>query len=282
MLSEYLDTIFDWKKEALRRFIVGLAASILWAVVTLSILNLIMLEGLGLNNEFFSWQGFLYFSMGTALVSIIITGFFNGRQFLIFWKEAELDAEKLRSEVMKNQYDNLKNQVNPHFLFNSFNTLNTLIYEDRDLAARYTKTLSEVYRYILEAGKDKWVSLKKELDFCRSYAFLHKIRLGENLSLKIDEVTNDNIKVIPCSIQMLIENVIKHNEISDEKPLEIRIRIGEDKIWVENRKQLKNMAQRGTGTGLENITNQYRILLNKDIVVENENDSFKVGLPLAS
>lgn len=277
-----LDERISWKEKPLRRLFSGLVVSFLWAILTLTILNLIMIYVFNFNTEFFTVMGFVTFSISTTIISVLITGFFNSREFLINWRKSELDAEKLRSEVAQNQYNNLKNQVNPHFLFNSFNSLSSLILENQDLAVKYTKKLSEVYRYILDSNKHDWVELEKELEFCRSFVYLHKIRFENNLNVNIENIKKPCGQIIPCSIQILIENAIKHNEISDEKPLKVNIEIGKDMVLVSNHKQLKNLKEKGTGTGLQNIDNQYKLLLERGIEIKDSKFEFSVGIPINS
>lgn len=279
-LSEYLDTQIDWKELPLRRFITGIIACFVWAVISLLIINLIFFYSFDFNNQFFSWQGFLGFSASTALISIFITGFFNARAFLIHWKEAEVNTEKLKGEIAQSRLNNLKNQVNPHFLFNSFNTLSSLIYQDQELAVKYTKGLSKVYRYILESEHKKWISLKDELDFCQSFIYLHKIRFEENLNFIYEVNSSNGFVVIPCSVQMLLENAIKHNEISDENPMRIECILKHDSLVVRNTYKPKLISESGTGKGLSNIQNQYHILSGKEIEIRNNESEFEVSIPL--
>ena len=159
-----------------------------------------------------SLYGTLYFSAG---ITIVISLFMEGRAFLNNWRKAALDAERLQKENARAQYDALKNQVNPHFLFNSLNALTQLVYEDQDKAATFIKQLSEVYRYVLDTREKELVTIDEELSFIRSYLFLQQIRFGQKLQISILVDSRDTL-LPPLALQILVENAIKHNIISED------------------------------------------------------------------
>lgn len=172
----------------------------------------------------------------------------------------------------------LKTQVNPHFLFNSLNVLGSLTYENPKLANKFVKKLSAVYRYILTTSQNPTVSLAEEIEFITSYIYLEKLRHGESLLVDIKE--NENIrnqKIIPVSVQMLIENAIKHNTATADKPLKIIIDEGEDGVTVTNNIQRRNRVSK-TRAGLRNIRKQYELHNQKIIITENEKN-YTVFLP---
>ena len=206
----------------------------------------------------------------------------TGRSFLINWRKAAVDSERLKRESVKAQYEALKNQVNPHFLFNSLNALTNLVYEDQDKAAKFIKQLSEVYRYVLDTRDKELVTLEEELRFVKSFVYLQEIRFGDNLKFELSMDANPGeLQVAPLALQLLIENAIKHNIISREQPLHIRITNSNDWIIVENNVQRKTMiTESHTGMGLENIRQRYKFLSDKPMEVIEAEGNFVVKLPL--
>lgn len=197
-------------------------------------------------------------------------------------KQSIQEKEQLQRENIQSQLEGLKSKVNPHFLFNSLNTLSYLIPEDPDKSVKFVQKMSKVYRYILEMSDEKLIPLQKELDFLNSYIFLLKERFEENLQVEIvipDSRMKDQI--IPLSLQILFENAIKHNVISSAKPLHIKVLIGENnKLIVENNLQKKKQIQDSTKFGLENIKNRYRFFSDETVDVISTATSFIVSLPL--
>ena len=203
----------------------------------------------------------------------------NAIMFFKNWKEAAVQQEKLKREQLALQYETLKSQVNPHFLFNNLNSLTSLISSNPDKAIDFVKKLSEVYRYVLDQKNNELVDLELELKFLESYVFLQKIRFETNLDVQIT-VQTGNFKVIPLSIQMLVENAIKHNEISDKNPLIIRIFSTEDGyLTVENKLQRK-VGSEGSGSGIQNIKERYQFFTDKKVMIAESGGDFVVRIPL--
>lgn len=226
------------------------------------------------------------FSMVLASLTItfLILAVYEGIYFYSQLQRSVLEKEQLERENLQSQLEGLKNQVNPHFLFNSLNTLTYIIPEDSDLAVRFVQKLSKVYRYILEIRDKKVIDLSEELEFLKSYIFLLKERFGDNLVVKIDipqeKYTN---KIVPLSLQILMENAIKHNIISSQKPLEIVLEMDDDgKLVVRNNLQRKNQVMNSTKVGLQNIKNRYGFFTDKTVDVQVTAESFVVMLPLLS
>jgi two-component system, LytTR family, sensor kinase len=194
-----------------------------------------------------------------------------------------LEKEQLEKAQIISQLEGLKSQVNPHFLFNSLNTLISIIPEDSERSVRFVRQLSKIYRYFLETTDDKTVSLKQEMDFVNAYTFLLKERFGENLHIEIQdhEACNDCL-IVPFSLQLLLENCIKHNIVSKDKPLYINILVNQHEITVKNNRQPKHQAQETTGVGLKNIAGRYQLLNNHSIKIDANTRFFSVTLPLLS
>ncbi len=191
------------------------------------------------------------------------------------------EQERLKKENVQTQLESLKSQVNPHFLFNSLNTLAQLIPEDQGLAVQFVQKLSRCYRYILEINNRETISLREELDFIDSYLFLIKIRFGENLEMKIDVPEHlREERIVPLTIQLLLENAIKHNIVSTQNPLSVELFIDRDYLVMKNIYQPKNQPVASTGIGLKNIRNRYRYLTDIPVEVVHSQTHFTVAVPL--
>jgi len=215
------------------------------------------------------------FCAAVVLLSINVLRFINHKQTI------ELEVEKLKTESLNSQFESLKNQMSPHFLFNSLTALNNLVEEDPKTANTYINRLSQVLRYSLQSNKKQTVAVSEELEFIESYLFLLKIRYGDNLSINT-KINKDYFyyRIPPLTLQILIENVVKHNEISKSKPLLIEVLSTEDEgIIVINKIQEKLTPEEGNGIGLYNLSKLFS-LLGKEISILNDRNEFKVEIPL--
>lgn len=193
----------------------------------------------------------------------------------------EIEKNKLQKITAEQRLDTLKNQVNPHFLFNSLNTLVTMIPEEPTLAINFVQKLSKTYRNILEVRDEKLIPIKQELKALDSYIFLLKTRFQDKIIIvnQLDESVMEKF-ILPLSLQILIENAVKHNITSANKPLSVTIAAKENFIIVSNNLQKKNQQYNSTKMGLANIRSRYKLLINKDIVVNESSDAFTVKLPI--
>ena len=201
--------------------------------------------------------------------------------FINRYNQSLILAEKLKKESAEAQFSALRSQVNPHFLFNSFNVLSSLVHTDADLASKFIDQLSTVYRYLLQNQQNKIVSLKEELAFIDAYIFLLKIRFQENLQIDIN--IDDKFKetsIAPAALQLLIENAIKHNVVSKSNPLTIKIYSNATYLIVENSILLKEVKEESTYIGLKNLRKRYDYLCGDDAVITNSNGVFKVKIPI--
>lgn len=195
-----------------------------------------------------------------------------------------VENQKLQTESAKNQYESLKNQLNPHMLFNSLNTLSTLVDESAEKSKEYIHELSYVLRYTLQESENHKVDLEQEIEYSNAYIFLQKMRYEDNLrfNIEVSEAAKKK-QVPPMSLQLLIENAIKHNQISSKSPLLVSIHTEDDKwLVVSNLIQPKfNMNNANdTGIGLENLNKRYELLFNRGIVIDKGNNLFTVKIPL--
>jgi sensor histidine kinase YesM len=217
-----------------------------------------------------------FFCAVIAILCVIIIRFIFQKQTI------ELENEKLRSESLQSQFESLKNQVSPHFLFNSLTALKILVEDSPDIAKQYISHLSQVLRYTLQSNRKQLVSLSEELEFTQSYLFLLRMRYDTNLTvqIKIEEQFTD-YRLPPLTIQTLVENAVKHNEISKEYPFLIRIETTENGfLLVENAIQEKLTQEDGTGIGLTNLSKLFRLLGDYDIQIFKNENVFKVEVPL--
>lgn len=217
------------------------------------------------------------------LLSALVITLYEALSFYILLQRSEAERAHLQRRNVESQLEGLRNQVNPHFLFNSLNTLVYLIPESPDKAVRFVQQLSKVYRYVLENRDNRLIPLREELDYLKSYTFLLKERFGDNLDVRFSGLDNGELEygqIVPLTLQMLFENAIKHNVISTQKPLCIEVRAENGVLAVRNNLQRKAQVMDSTGAGLENIRARYRMLANDDVQVIVSREYFTVLLPL--
>lgn len=214
------------------------------------------------------------------MVSIILFFISGVIKYQVIHQQDIIEKEQLRQESLENELTALKNQINPHFLFNSLNSLNSLVREN-DAAVEFVNKLSFMYRYILQSGDRNIVSLKEELKFLESYVFLIKTRYRERVLIDIsidDELLMKSVP--PLGIQTLVENAVKHNEISENNPLEVKVYSEGQKICVENPIRMRKTMAEGTGNGLANLDKRYFLLNKEHISISDKDGVFKVKFPL--
>jgi sensor histidine kinase YesM len=263
----------SWIERPVLRFIIGLVATIVYSIGIMFVMSAVYYSTTDLDFSESTW--------GSIIITIFISSVMHAREFLLSWRKSIINAERLEKENIAARYESLKAQINPHFLFNTLNTLTNVVYEDQDKAAKFIKQLSEVYRYVLDTRDKEVVDLAEELKFLHAYLYLQQIRFGDRLKLDID-LNGVNSKVAPLVLQMLIENAIKHNIVSQENPLHIRVYRENDFIVVENNLQRKMVFEEdSTGLGLENICRRYEFLDRRPVQII-QNDKFIVKLPLLS
>lgn len=189
--------------------------------------------------------------------------------------------ERLKKEKIEFQFETLKSQVNPHFLFNSFNTLIAFIEKDKNIAVEYVENLSEYFRNLINYRDKDLITVEEELKLSYSYYFLQQKRFGSNLSIIIDiDKSKNNLLVPPLVVQILLENAIKHNAISIETPLIISITTVSEKLVIKNNINPKYTTEKSTGTGIKNVINRYELLTKEKVDIEKTDTDFIVSIPL--
>jgi two-component system, LytTR family, sensor kinase len=212
--------------------------------------------------------------------TIMMIAIYESIFFMHQLRKSVQETEKLKRESLNAELNALKTQVNPHFLFNNLNTLSSLIPENPDMAVEFVQQLSKVYRHILEVQDEQSIPLKDELDVLRAYAFLLQTRFGDNLDITIDVPEELKKRIVPLSLQMLMENAIKHNIVSSDKPLKVNVFAENGNLVVSNNLQKKNQVNRSTGIGLDNIRNRCKLLGNGEVEVTESGANFTVSIPL--
>ncbi len=271
-LGAWISTKIPWLEAPGKRFAVGAISTVVFTLTATYILRMLYVA-------IFQQPLDASFVI-TVIIAVTISLFMYGYEFLVNWKASVVRAEQLRTESLQARYESLKHQVNPHFLFNSFNALTNLVYEDEEKAITFIDQLSLIYRYVLDTQEREKVPLEEELRFLDSYLYLQKIRFGDKLDVAIN-LDGKEWNVAPLALQMLVENAIKHNIISDADPLLVHVFIEEKYLVVENNIQRrKSSLDESAGVGLENIRRRYEMLGTKGIQIEETSDKFRVRVPL--
>ncbi len=213
--------------------------------------------------------------------TIMIIAIYESIYFMHELRHSVEETEKLKRENLAAQLNALRSQVNPHFLFNNLNTLSSLIPENPAHAVDFVQQLSKVYRHILEVKDEKSILLKDELEVLNAYTFLLKTRFDKNLQVRIN-IPAEKLqkKIVPLSLQILMENAIKHNIVSSDKPLHIDVFTENGSLVISNNLQMKNQISESTGIGLDNIRNRYKLLSDAPVKVTENESNFTVSIPL--
>jgi len=204
-----------------------------------------------------------------------------GSEFFSALKNSLIETEKYKTESANAQLQNLKNQLNPHFLFNNLSVLTSLVYKNQDKAADFINELSKVYRYVLDTKNSELVPLQEELDFINHYIYLQKIRFEDSISFEIKiEESKKSDYLLPMCLQMLVENTIQHNETSQANPLKVLIYTENNTLIIENPILSRSNVSESTKMGIKNIKQRYSFFTDKKVIVSNNGKIFKVILPL--
>lgn len=219
--------------------------------------------------------------MAALVPTAIILSIYESMYFFESWKRHVEQTESLARINVQSQFEALKKQLDPHFLFNCMNTLASLIDADNERAQKYLERLSEVYRYVLDIREQSTVTIEKELAFLEAYVYLNEVRFRKNL--RVDQTLQSDVyqhRLPSLSLQLLVENAIKHNIVSRENPLTIKIFRDGDFLTVENNKQRKKTLQQSTRLGLQNIVKRYQLLTEQPVHITETDTQFSVQIPI--
>lgn len=255
---------------------------ILVTAVGLAIIRLIIklvIEGSSLR-EFVANERLSYYYVGFA-VSMVVTTIFFTVYYYRYKSDKKVKEQKIIAGTASAQFDALKNQLDPHFLFNSLNVLTSLIEENPEAATRFTTSLSKVYRYVLEQKNKDLVTVEEELKFAKLYMSLIKMRFEDSIVFNLPEnISNPDAKVVPLSLQLLLENAVKHNQVTPTKKLHITILEEEGNLMIENNIQPKKVIKESSGVGLQNIRQRYHLLSDRPVRITEDRQTFRVAIPL--
>jgi len=279
---DYLNNEIVWGKYKKYRIAISILGSIVLTLVGIFIVRMII--ALVINNrtysEFLEKENFRFYVV-CLIITMIVTLFFHLIYFYKKSQENKVKEQKIIAGTASAKFETLKNQIDPHFLFNSLNVLTSLIEENPDNAQKFTTSLSKIYRYVLEQKDKELVSVEEELSFAKTYMNLLKMRFENSVFYELPETLNNpDAKVVPLSLQLILENTVKHNIASEMKPLHIRIYEKDDYLIIENDYQKKEVLQDRKGVGLQNIVDRYSIITNRKVRIEQTEKHFKVELPM--
>ena len=282
LVIKWLDKYYSWEDHSFQRLIYEVSS------VLLMVAFFTMIFMLGQSVIMFGEEDFDDDSKYQVITMLM---FFIG-VFMVFSfheyislnedkKEITVVAKDLERQNYISKYEALRNQVNPHFLFNSLNVLSSLIYSDIELSDKFIRKFSEVFRYVLELNDEELVTLKKEVDFINSYFFLQKIRHEDaiNISIKIKAEDLDRY-IPPMALQIVVENAFKHNIVTKANPLEIELHSGGNKLIVKNNYQSRRDLVPSTGIGQKNLLNRYQMLSDRLPEFYIEDNYYIAELPL--
>lgn len=279
-IAKKLDIHFPWLNVPIKRFLAIMFLGSIFSSLVVIIINFVYYVLIFKTSILIYKSATNYSLITTLLIYIIVSVIIFTITFYNKWKNLAIEQERQKTESLKLRFEALRNHVNPHFLFNSLSTLTHLIEIDKDKAIEFTNLLSENYRFIIDTKDKDLVSLNEEMSFVDSYLRLQSIRYGKLVEVQNRITNNDSFQVIPVSVQMLIENVFKHNVISKDSKIVIELWVENGYLFVKNNINAKNDSDDRTPTGLANIRARYEYLSNHECVFGKQGNDFVVALPL--
>ncbi len=285
VINDWLSDKWDWVTQTNQRVAAGIITTVLYTVPVVLLIDYIIFIKIYDNNiENFFRGNFLWIHLFYIILALGVSAFLHARGFMIRWKES-LSQEKTQHQIVAKtesaKFETLKSQIDPHFLFNSLNVLTSLIGENPHQAEKFTTKLSKIYRYVLEQRNKELTPLTEELKFAKTYMELLQMRFEDAVIFHIPtKVSNSELKIVPLSLQLLLENAVKHNVVSSSKPLKITMYEKEGFLWIENNVNPKETLAKSTKVGLQNITDRYGLITNKNVEIQKNNKTFTVRLPL--
>jgi len=280
LIGYLLDKRIRWIDQPVARTFIEIISLLIWSVsafVAVQLIMMYLINGIAPADALqYIYQSIIY----TFLISLFISLVFTSIGFFKAWRKSVLNEAALKSEMMSYKYESLRNQINPHFLFNSFNVLSDLVYDDQAQAVLFIRQMSDLFRYVLDSRDKELVSLGEEVGFMKSYTSLLKTRFGDKLLLNLELNPDGRDYIVPMTLQLLVENAVKHNEISEKFPLRVDIRQKDNYIEVENEVKSKQVGEDSKNTGLKNISQQFGFFTDRKIEVQSNGSTFLVRVPI--
>lgn len=275
-----LDRRYSWEEYMARRAVLGSLAIVVYSAIAFILVQVLMYKITrgSLPDDALYWA--LRSSWVAILIAFLISLAFVAIAFFNNWKQSLLETERVRTEMLRYKYESLQNQINPHFLFNSLNVLSDLVYEDQGKAVDFIRQMGQLFRYVLDSRDRELVPLEEELAFLESYVYLLRTRFEEKLSIEVDLEAGKREMIVPMTLQLLLENCVKHNEISATRPLRIAVSRRDTYLRVENTRQARQTGPESTGTGLSNLQQQYQFFTGDALRILQEDHLFAVEVPI--
>nr|WP_299069283.1 2TM domain-containing protein [uncultured Allomuricauda sp.] len=273
---------YSWEKDPKKRLWIGAIGSLFLTIITFGVLRyLVHFYYVGLSIGEFLEQETLESYIIAIVITVIASLFTHAFYFYRALQKKEVKKQKIIAGSASARFDALKNQLDPHFLFNSLNVLTSLIEEDPHQAQKFTTSLSKVYRYVLEQKNKDLVTVDEELNFARTYVRLLKMRFEDSIVFEIPEKSSiPEAMIVPLSLQLLLENAVKHNVVTPTRPLHIKVNEKEGALVVSNNLQEKQVVKKSSGVGLQNIKQRYAILTDREVDITKTVKVFSVALPM--
>lgn len=285
LLNDLLSNRFSWVHETRKRTIAGIIATVFLNVVLVFLINYINFIVIQKQDFADFFRGNIALNHWFAInVALLVSAILHAKSFMEEWKKStrnEVVEQKLIAKSANAQFESLKNQLDPHFLFNSLNVLSALIDENPDQAQRFTASMSNIYRYVLEQKDKELVTVEEEIGFAKTYCNLLKTRFEDSVDFEFNVADNDmKSYVVPLSLQLLLENCIKHNFATSQRPLTIKIYTENGFLLIENNLMLREQVKESAGIGLSNIVQRYSLLTKQNVFIEKSADFFRVKIPV--
>lgn len=288
LINDFLNKKFPWSEATTKRAVISIVSILLANIILVyfcNYMNFVVFQKAATTEEYFTGK-YNYINWFTINIALLISAFLHAKGFMEELKKTskkEVVEQKLIAKSANAQFESLKNQLDPHFLFNSLNVLSSLIDENPRQAQKFTASMSKIYRYVLEQKDKELVTVEDELEFAKTYCELLKTRFEDSVDFVFDVKKEDYRRfVVPLSLQLLLENCIKHNFATSSKPLIIKIYSENDNLCIENNLQVREQIKESSGIGLANIVQRYALLTKKNVFIEKSEDYFKVKLPILS
>ena len=280
-LVAFLDERISWGTDTKKRLVVGFFGAIIVSLLAIAASRFILTISNGYSVQYFLENQKATHYFYSLLITLVIVLFFHAFYFYKTLTEKKLSESEFVAKTESAKYESLKSQLDPHFLFNSLNVLTALISENPDKAERFTTKLSKVYRYVLEQKDKDLIPLQEELDFAKTYMELLKMRFEDAIVFDLPKnISNPDFKIAPLSLQILLENAVKHNVISKDMPLTISIFERDNCLCVLNKNHKKNILVKSTHVGLKNIIERYALMTKRKVNMIEDSEIFQVNLPL--
>lgn len=283
-IADYLDKIMPWHERPKKRLVYDFLLHMVYAFIAITAVNLLMgwiLYEVILERPFkVSRDDVVVTGLIAIGISLLISGIMTSIGFYQHLRQSLAREERLKAELMTYRYESLRRQINPHFLFNSLNVLSDLVVEEPKHAVVFIRQLSDVYRYVLDSRERELVPFEEELELLQTYAALLETRFEKGFRLEVDVDPGADFWVVPMALQLLVENAVKHNVVSQREPLDVRVSRKGNGILVSNPLRPKSTLEESKGIGLDNLRKRFAFFSDEEIRIDASGDTFDVWFPL--